>query len=148
MAKRQSARAVEARQRARARTADRREREQRLEDLATGWYEAQGEIEEIESSAQEKIEKFTARVRAEAGQQVLKLRDRASEIVATMLANTGVRDVADRLGLPEAEVRQARAADKRQRGPAVTEPARPEPADHAVAIAPAHGGTMPEGSSA
>ncbi|CAL9556086.1 hypothetical protein [Streptomyces sp. enrichment culture] len=110
MAERRTTRQLKAREKARARTAERRQREQQLEDLATAWFEAEDEIADKESAAEEKIRKYTEKVRGEAEKETGKLRERMNDVVGKMLALTGVRSVAERLGVPEAVVREIKAS--------------------------------------
>ncbi|MEV1008351.1 hypothetical protein [Streptomyces sp. NPDC049881] len=110
MAGRRAPRAVQAREKARARTAERRAREQQLEDLATGWFAAEDEIAEIDSSTRQKVEAYAAKVRADAEKETGRLRNTMAGIVAQMLTLERVRSVAGRLGVPEAEVRTVKAA--------------------------------------
>lgn len=104
MAERRTTRQLKAREKARARTAERRQREQQLEDLATAWFEAEDEIANKESAAEEKIRKYTEKVRGEVEKETGKLREQMNDVVGKMLALTGVRSVAERLGVPEAAV--------------------------------------------
>ncbi|MGA5124396.1 hypothetical protein ACPCAG_13955 [Streptomyces pseudogriseolus] len=110
MAERRTTRQLKAREKARARTAERRQREQQLEDLATAWFEAEDEIADKESAAEEKIRKYTEKVRGEAEKETGKLREQMNDVVGKMLALTGVRSVAERLGVPEAVVREIKAS--------------------------------------
>ncbi|MGP4109704.1 hypothetical protein ACTWP5_02150 [Streptomyces sp. 4N509B] len=110
MAGRRVSRLVEAREKARARTAERRRREQRLEDLATDWFQAEGEISEIEAAAERRIELYAAKVRGEAETSVRQLRGRMDDAVGEMLTLTGVRAVAELLGTQESTVRAVRVA--------------------------------------
>ncbi|MGW6457484.1 hypothetical protein ACWF94_16460 [Streptomyces sp. NPDC055078] len=110
MAERRGARTVRAREKARALTAERRQREHQLEDLATRWFETEEQIADISSAAQQKIDKYAARVRSEADRETGKLRESMTGIVADMLERAGVRSVAERLGIPEAVVREAKAS--------------------------------------
>ena len=110
MAERRTTRQLKAREKARARTAERRQREQQLEDLATAWFEAEDEIADRKSAAEEKIRKYTEKVRGEVEKETGKLRDQMNDVVGKMLALTGVRSVAERLGVPEAVVREIKAS--------------------------------------
>lgn len=110
MAERRTTRQLKAREKARARTAERRQREQQLEDLATAWFEAEDEIADKESAAEEKIRKYTEKVRGGVEKETGKLRERMNDVVGKMLALTGVRSVAERLGVPEAVVREIKAS--------------------------------------
>lgn len=105
MAGRRASRAVQAREKARALTAERRQREQKLEDLATDWFQAEDEIAEIEAAAQRKVDHYIAKVRGEAEREAGQLRDKMTEVVAEMLKHAGVRSVAERLGIPESTAR-------------------------------------------
>jgi hypothetical protein len=109
MAERRTTRQLKAREKARARTAERRQREQQLEDLATAWFEAEDEIADKDSAAEEKIRKYTEKVRGEVEKETGKLREQMNDVVGKMLALTGVRSVAERLGVPEAVVREIKA---------------------------------------
>jgi hypothetical protein len=111
MAGRRKPRAVQAREKARARTAERRAREQRLEDLATGWFTAEDEIAEIEAGARRRIEAYAVRVRAESEKDIGRLREGMTQIVAQMLALERVRSVAGRLGIAESAVRAFRTVE-------------------------------------
>ncbi|MEV5338364.1 hypothetical protein AB0K93_07735 [Streptomyces sp. NPDC052676] len=110
MAERRATRQLKAREKARARTAERRQREQQLEDLATAWFEAEDEIADKESAADEKIRKYTEKVRGEVEKETGKLREQMTDVVGKMLALTGVRSVAERLGVAEAVVREIKAS--------------------------------------
>ncbi|MCP9946037.1 hypothetical protein LUX12_16485 [Streptomyces somaliensis] len=110
MAERRTTRQLKAREKARARTAERRQREQQLEDLATAWFEAEDEIADKESAAEEKIRKYTEKVRGEVEKETGKLREQMNDVVGKMLVLAGVRSVAERLGVPEAVVREIKAS--------------------------------------
>lgn len=110
MAERRATRQLKAREKARARTAELRQREQQLEDLATTWFEAEDEIADKESAAEEKIRKYTEKVRGEVEKETGKLREQMGDVVGKMLALTGVRSVAERLGVAEAVVREIKAS--------------------------------------
>ncbi|MGW7295393.1 hypothetical protein ACWGIB_23745 [Streptomyces xiamenensis] len=123
MAGRRKPRAVEAREKARARTVERRAREQRLEDLATNWFAAEDEIAEIEAGARRRVEAYAARVRAESEKDVGRLREGMAQIVAQMLTLERVRSVAGRLGVAESAVRAfsiAEGAASEREGAAVS----------------------------
>jgi hypothetical protein len=137
---------VEAREKARARTAERRRREQRLEDLATDWFQTEGEISEIEAAAQRKIDVYSAKVRGEAEKGVEQLRDRMTVVVGEMLKLAGVRAVAELLGVPESTVRTVKLSTGESRGSAIqaSPPATaqvPQPADEPTLEVARHGVT-------
>jgi flagellar hook-associated protein FlgK len=110
MAERRGSRAVAAREKARARTAATREREQRLEDLATEWFELDGQIGDLRDAAEARIEQYTARINGELVQQVGQLEQRSADAAVEMLELTNASDVADRLAIPLARVREIKAA--------------------------------------
>jgi hypothetical protein len=143
MAERRAARQVRAREKARARTAERRQREQQLEDLATAWFEAEDEIADKESAAEEKIRKYTEKVRGEVQKETGKLREQMTDVVAKMLALTGVRSVAERLGIAEAVVREIKAS----LGDVASAPADSgSPSPTAPATAPSPSSSVPQPS--
>jgi len=109
MAERKGSRTAQARERARERTAALREREQKLEDLATTWFEDEDGIDAVRTAARSRIEQFTAKVNEEAATEVGRLEARMTSTVDQMLALTGVRSVAERLDVPEARVREVKA---------------------------------------
>ncbi|WP_252395961.1 hypothetical protein [Streptantibioticus parmotrematis] len=110
MAERRTTRQLKARDKARARTVERRQREQRLEDLATTWFEAEDAIADKASAADEKIRKYTEKVRGEVEKENGKLREQMSDVMGEMLVLSGVRSVAERLGVAEAVVREVKAS--------------------------------------
>jgi hypothetical protein len=117
MAERKGSRTAQAREKARQRTAALREREQKLEDLATAWFEDEDEIEAVRTAARSRIEQFTAKVNEEATTEVGKLEARMTSTVGQMLELTGVRSVAERLDVPEARVREVKARADSGDGP-------------------------------
>ena len=105
MSKRRSSRAVLAREKARELNAERRRREQRLEDLATSWFEAESAIADINDAAQRKIQQYADRIRGEADKETGQFRQQMADTVTEMLKLTGIRSVAERLGASEATIR-------------------------------------------
>ncbi|MCM2388803.1 hypothetical protein [Streptomyces albipurpureus] len=128
MAERRGARTVRAREKARALNAERRQREQQLEDLAVLWFETDEQIVDTSNAAQQKIDKYVARVRSEAEGETGRLRESMNGVVADMLKLAGVRSVAERLGISEAAVREAKVSLEGTSGEPVDSPAPPEPA--------------------
>ncbi|MEO3753599.1 hypothetical protein [Streptomyces sp. B6B3] len=122
MPKRRASRAVQARERARAHTAELREREALLEDLATRWFEADAERVEVEAAAEKKIDAYAARVRGQTRRDTGRLGDEMSTIVREMLQLTGIRSVTERLGVVEAVVRDAKAEQAAARADPATGP--------------------------
>ncbi|GAA2378752.1 hypothetical protein N0X72_11990 [Streptomyces carpaticus] len=110
MAGRRTSRTLLAREKARARTAELRAREQQLEDLATHWFEAEAEITEIDVAARRKVETYAARVRIESGKETQRLRATMAAVATRMLELDRVRSVAGRLGVPESELRSIQQA--------------------------------------
>ncbi|MFC1435328.1 hypothetical protein ACEZDB_32280 [Streptacidiphilus sp. N1-3] len=130
MAERRGSRAVAAREKARSRTAAAREREQRLEDLATVWFEVDDQIGDLHTAAQTRIDQYVARINSDLAQQVGALEERLASTGAEMLELTNASDVANRLGIPVARVREIKAAretggtlDKSVAAPSVAKPA-------------------------
>ena len=117
MAERKGSRTAQARERARERTAALREREQKLEDLATTWFEDEDGINAVRTAARSRIEQFTAKVNEEATREVGKLEARMASTVGQMLELTGVRSVAERLDVPEARVREIKSRTDSGDGP-------------------------------
>ncbi|MEZ0070075.1 flagellar hook-associated protein FlgK [Streptacidiphilus sp. MAP12-20] len=137
MAERRGSRAVAAREKARARTVAAREREQRLEDLATTWFEVGEQIGDLREAAQARIDQYVTRINGDLGQQVSELEQRSTEAAAEMLELTNASDVADRLGIPLAKVREIKAAREASgaSGDAVTA-SGPSPLAQAGSVAP------------
>ncbi|WP_052434173.1 hypothetical protein [Streptacidiphilus melanogenes] len=137
MAERRGSRAVAAREKARARTAGAREREQRLEDLATTWFEVDDQIGGLREAAQARIDQYTARIRGELVQQVGQLEQRLTDAAAEMLELANASDVADRLGIPVAKVREIKATRKASGTPGDAAAASaPSPTSQAGSVTP------------
>lgn len=108
-AQRRSAREIEARRRARERTAALREREQQLEDLATVYFLAGGEVHDVELRAETRLRESAERVELETRAAIEPLRARQAAAVRKMLALTRIGAVAERLGEPRDSIAQFRA---------------------------------------
>lgn len=108
---RRSAREIEARRKARERTAALRAQEQKLEDLATSYFLAGGEITDVEDRAATRLREYAEKVEAETKAATEPLRARQAAVVREMLDMARIGAVAERLGEPRDTIAQFRAAE-------------------------------------
>ncbi|WP_104169314.1 hypothetical protein [Cryobacterium sp. M23] len=102
---RKSAKQTAARTCARAKAAEFRAKQDKLEQLATDYFVATDSLEEIEASAQKEM----SAVRERAAKRSAAARANADAVIASMLAlGTPRGEVADRLGIPTRDVKKLR----------------------------------------
>lgn len=121
---RRSAREIEARRKARERTAEVRAREQKLEDLATSYFLASGEIADAEDRAETRLREYAEKVEEETKAATEPLRARQAAVVREMLVMARIGAVAERLGEPRDTIAQFRTAETpalREAPPAASE---------------------------
>ncbi|SFF74751.1 hypothetical protein SAMN05216251_12724 [Actinacidiphila alni] len=112
-AQRRSAREIDARRRARERTARVRAAEQKLEDLATEFFLAAGEADDVQERAETRLREHAERVAAETRATTEPLRARQAAAVGEMLKLTRIGAVCERLGQPRDVIAQFRDAGLR-----------------------------------
>lgn len=94
---------IDARKRARERAAAFRERNEKLENLATDYFTASEREDGVLAELNEEISKLQAR----ADERAASAREDAAAVIVSMLAQASQAEVAERLGVAMAVVRQA-----------------------------------------